>query len=63
MPTILLDLATDQAPHDFIDRPENYADRLFVACIKRWPISSLHPVSLALPFHIIVGCVLILLPY
>lgn len=35
--------ATEQAPHDFIDRPDSYADRLFVACIKRWPITSLHP--------------------
>jgi protein SSD1 len=36
-------VATDQAPEDFIDRPEKYADRLFVSCIKRWPITSLHP--------------------
>lgn len=35
--------ATEQAPQDFIDRPDKYSDRLFVACIKRWPITSLHP--------------------
>lgn len=35
--------ATDQAPEDFIHRPDKYADRLFVSCIKRWPITSLHP--------------------
>lgn len=36
-------VATEQAPRDFIDRPDKYSDRLFVACIKRWPITSLHP--------------------
>lgn len=35
--------ATDQAPPDFLENHEAYADRLFVACIKRWPITSLHP--------------------
>ncbi|GAA5922957.1 hypothetical protein JCM1841_004485 [Sporobolomyces salmonicolor] len=39
----LIAIPTEQAPSDFIERPEKYADRLFVACIKRWPISSLHP--------------------
>ncbi|SCV73957.1 BQ2448_6387 [Microbotryum intermedium] len=39
----LIAIPTDQAPEDFIDRPDKYASRLFVACIKRWPISSLHP--------------------
>lgn len=41
--TIIFHAATDQAPEDFIDRPDKYADRLFVSCIKRWPITSLHP--------------------
>lgn len=36
-------LATEQAPEDFIDNADKYADRLFVASIKRWPITSLHP--------------------
>ncbi|KAL8290404.1 hypothetical protein RQP46_002662 [Phenoliferia psychrophenolica] len=39
----LIAIPTEQAPSDFIDRPDKYADRLFVACIKRWPITSLHP--------------------
>lgn len=41
--TGLSSTATDQAPEDFIDNPDKYADRLFVSCIKRWPITSLHP--------------------
>ncbi|ORY83588.1 hypothetical protein BCR35DRAFT_265184 [Leucosporidium creatinivorum] len=39
----LIAIPTEQAPQDFIDRPDKYSDRLFVACIKRWPITSLHP--------------------
>jgi len=39
----LIAIPTEQAPADFIERAEKYSDRLFVACIKRWPISSLHP--------------------
>ncbi|EIW68380.1 hypothetical protein TREMEDRAFT_32205 [Tremella mesenterica DSM 1558] len=39
----LMAIPTDQAPADFMDNPDAYAERLFVACIKRWPISSLHP--------------------
>jgi protein SSD1 len=35
-------VATEQAPADFVDRSDAYQD-LFVACIKRWPITSLHP--------------------
>lgn len=35
--------ATEQAPHDFIANPDKYSNTLFVSCIKRWPISSLHP--------------------
>ncbi|GJN92923.1 hypothetical protein Rhopal_005966-T1 [Rhodotorula paludigena] len=39
----LIAIPTDQAPADFVDHSDKYADRLFVACIKRWPITSLHP--------------------
>lgn len=39
----LIAIPTDQAPADFVTHSERYADRLFVACIKRWPITSLHP--------------------
>jgi protein SSD1 len=39
----LIAIPTEQAPSDFIDRPDAYADKLFVATIKRWPITSLHP--------------------
>ncbi|KAF8558770.1 RNB-domain-containing protein [Imleria badia] len=39
----LIAIPTEQAPADFVQNPEVYANRLFVACIKRHPISSLHP--------------------
>ncbi|GAA5956196.1 hypothetical protein JCM3765_005486 [Sporobolomyces pararoseus] len=39
----LIAIPTEQAPADFVEKSEKYSDRLFVACIKRWPISSLHP--------------------
>lgn len=39
----LIAIPTEQAPRDFVDNHQNYADRIFVACIKRWPITSLHP--------------------
>ncbi|CAK7209479.1 Translational repressor [Sporothrix bragantina] len=39
----LIAIPTEQAPRDFVDRHLDYADRIFVACIKRWPITSLHP--------------------
>lgn len=39
----LIAIPTEQAPTDFIDNPDTYVDRLFVATIKRWPITSLHP--------------------
>ncbi|KAK4050966.1 Translational repressor [Microbotryomycetes sp. JL201] len=39
----LIAIPTEQAPADFIDDAEKYANRLFVASIKRWPITSLHP--------------------
>ncbi|PHH61885.1 hypothetical protein CDD81_7749 [Ophiocordyceps australis] len=39
----LIAIPTEQAPRDFVDKHQDYADRIFVACIKRWPITSLHP--------------------
>lgn len=39
----LIAIPTEQAPKDFVDNHEKYADRIFVASIKRWPITSLHP--------------------
>ncbi|CAK7200993.1 Translational repressor [Sporothrix eucalyptigena] len=39
----LIAIPTEQAPRDFVERHLDYADRIFVACIKRWPITSLHP--------------------
>ncbi|KIK48946.1 hypothetical protein CY34DRAFT_7939 [Suillus luteus UH-Slu-Lm8-n1] len=39
----LIAIPTEQAPADFVQNSEAYADKLFVACIKRHPISSLHP--------------------
>lgn len=39
----LIAIPTDQAPKDFVDNHEKYGDQLFVALIKRWPITSLHP--------------------
>jgi protein SSD1 len=34
----LIAIPTEQAPTDFIDNPDAYVDRLFVATIKRWPM-------------------------
>jgi protein SSD1 len=34
----LIAIPTEQAPSDFIDNSEAYAERLFVATIKRWPM-------------------------
>ncbi|KAI0318692.1 RNB-domain-containing protein [Amylostereum chailletii] len=39
----LIAIPTEQAPPDFVQNSEGYANKLFVACIKRHPISSLHP--------------------
>ena len=39
----LIAIPTEQAPRDFVERHQDYANRIFVACIKRWPITSLHP--------------------
>lgn len=39
----LIAIPTEQAPRDFVENHERYADQLFIASIKRWPITSLHP--------------------
>ncbi|KAF4511092.1 hypothetical protein G6O67_002925 [Ophiocordyceps sinensis] len=39
----LIAIPTEQAPRDFVEKHQEYAGRIFVACIKRWPITSLHP--------------------
>jgi len=39
----LLAIPVNEAPADFVDNAEKYSNRLFCACIKRWPITSLHP--------------------
>lgn len=39
----LIAIPTEQAPADFIENPDAHANKLFVATIKRWPITSLHP--------------------
>ncbi|TIA87337.1 hypothetical protein E3P99_03241 [Wallemia hederae] len=39
----LIAIPTEQAPKDFLDNSDSYQNELFVACIKRWPITSLHP--------------------
>lgn len=39
----LIAIPTIEAPADFLDNPDKYANQLFVSTIKRWPITSLHP--------------------
>ncbi|KAI8877251.1 RNB-domain-containing protein [Backusella circina FSU 941] len=39
----LIAIPIEQVPADFINNTEAYGHRLFVASIKRWPITSLHP--------------------
>lgn len=39
----LIAIPTEQAPKDFVEKHQHYANQIFVACIKRWPITSLHP--------------------
>lgn len=39
----LMAIPTEQAPADLVDNPQAYANQVFVAQIKRWPITSLHP--------------------
>ncbi|CCH58086.1 hypothetical protein TBLA_0A02870 [Henningerozyma blattae CBS 6284] len=39
----LIAIPTELAPKDFVENAEKYSDTLFVASIKRWPITSLHP--------------------
>jgi protein SSD1 len=39
----LIAIPTEQAPRDFVENVDKYQNKLFVASIKRWPITSLHP--------------------
>lgn len=39
----LIAIPTEQAPDDFVQCHAKYAKQIFVASIKRWPITSLHP--------------------
>ncbi|SCV05578.1 LANO_0H10572g1_1 [Lachancea nothofagi CBS 11611] len=39
----LIAIPTEQAPKDFVENTDKYSNKLFVASIKRWPITSLHP--------------------
>ena len=39
----LIAIPTEQAPKDFVEKHQEYSNKIFVACIKRWPITSLHP--------------------
>ncbi|AET38685.1 mRNA-binding translational repressor SSD1 Ecym_3186 [Eremothecium cymbalariae DBVPG len=39
----LIAIPIEQAPKDFVENAERYTDKMFVASIKRWPITSLHP--------------------
>ena len=39
----LIAIPTEQAPKDFVEKHQEYANQIFVASIKRWPITSLHP--------------------
>ncbi|WAQ84931.1 hypothetical protein PtA15_5A504 [Puccinia triticina] len=39
----LIAIPVDQAPADFLADPNKYLSTLFIAGIKRWPITSLHP--------------------
>lgn len=39
----LMAIPTEQAPHELIENPQAFMDRIYVGQIKRWPITSLHP--------------------
>ncbi|RUS22900.1 hypothetical protein BC937DRAFT_95258 [Endogone sp. FLAS-F59071] len=39
----LIAIPIEQAPDGFVQKHEDYTERLFVGSIKRWPITSLHP--------------------
>ncbi|EDO18881.1 hypothetical protein Kpol_1023p50 [Vanderwaltozyma polyspora DSM 70294] len=39
----LIAIPTELAPKDFVENADKYTDKLFVAALKRWPITSLHP--------------------
>lgn len=39
----LIAIPIEQAPKDFVENADKYLNKVFVASIKRWPITSLHP--------------------
>ncbi|BAO39718.1 protein SSD1 [Kluyveromyces marxianus] len=39
----LIAIPIEQAPKDFVENADKYQNKVFVASIKRWPITSLHP--------------------
>lgn len=39
----LMAIPIEQAPPDLVENPGSYAGQIFVAQVKRWPITSLHP--------------------
>ncbi|KAG0305262.1 hypothetical protein BGZ98_004394 [Dissophora globulifera] len=39
----LIAIPIDQVPADFVENHSAYTHKLFIATIKRWPLSSLHP--------------------
>lgn len=39
----LMAIPIEQVPPDLVENPAAYADQIFVAQVKRWPITSLHP--------------------
>ncbi|KAG1051304.1 hypothetical protein G6F43_006479 [Rhizopus delemar] len=39
----LIAIPVEQAPPGFIENPDDFEHRLFLASIRRWPITSLHP--------------------
>ncbi|EPY49872.1 RNB-like protein [Schizosaccharomyces cryophilus OY26] len=39
----LIAIPTEQAPSDFLNNDQKYSHSLFLASIKRWPVTSLHP--------------------
>lgn len=43
----LIAISTEQAPNDFLDNADHYANVLFCACIKRWPITCIPAVALS----------------
>lgn len=52
----LIAIPTEQAPEDFVTNSEAYADRLFVACIKRHvsTLTAITEAKLRSNFHFVV---------